>query len=67
MDSLLSKFLPTYLLTYLLTYLFTPWNRVHPEKLTDAQLVKKSPVSCGTRRFITAVTSARHLSLSWAR
>ena len=29
--------------------------------------VKKSPTFCGTRRFITALTSAHHLSLSWAR
>ena len=28
--------------------------------------VKKFPVFYGTRRFITAFTSARHLSLSWA-
>ena len=31
------------------------------------QLVKKFPAFYGTRRFITAFTSARHLSLSWAR
>ena len=30
------------------------------------QLVKKSPAFYGTRRFITAFTSARHLSLSLA-
>ena len=29
------------------------------------QLVKKFPAFCGTRRFITAVTSASHLSLFW--
>ena len=34
------------------------------EKLTGFQLVKKFPAFYGTRRFITAVTSARHLSLS---
>jgi cation transport ATPase len=32
--------------------------------LTDLQLVKKFPTFYGTRRFITAFTSARHLSLS---
>ena len=32
----------------------------------DAKPVKKFPVFYGTRRFITAFTSARHLSLSWA-
>ena len=53
-------------LTYLLTYLHTPWSRVLLEKLTGSQLVKKFPAFYGTRRFITAFTSARHLSLSWA-
>ena len=53
--------------TYLPTYLLTPWSRVLPEKLTGSQLVKKFPAFYGTRRFITAFTSARHLSLSWAR
>ena len=51
---------------YLLTYLLIPWSRVHLEKLTGLQLVKKFPVFHGTRRFITALTSVRHLSLSWA-
>ena len=36
------------------------WN------LTGLQLVKKFPTFYGTRRFITALTRARHLSLSWA-
>ena len=30
------------------------------------QLVKKFPAFHGTRRFITALTNVRHLSLSWA-
>jgi len=30
------------------------------------QLVKKFPAFHGTRRFITALTSVRHLSISWA-
>ena len=47
-------------------YLLTPWSRVLLEKLTVFQLVKKFHAFYGTRRFITAVTSARHLSLSWA-
>jgi len=34
------------------------------EKLTGFQLVKKFPAFYGTRKFITAVTSARKLSLS---
>ena len=46
--------------------LLTPWCRVLLEKLTGLQLVKKFPAFYGTRRFITALTSARHLSLSWA-
>ena len=46
--------------------LLTPWSRVLLEKLTGLQLVKKFPAFYGTRWFITALTSARHLSLSWA-
>jgi hypothetical protein len=53
-------------LTYLLTYLLTPWSGVVLEKLTGFQQVKKFPAVYWTRRFITAFTSARHLSLSWA-
>ena len=51
-------------ITYLFTYLFTPWCRVLLEKLTGLQLVKKFPAFHGTRRFITALTSVRHLSLT---
>jgi len=50
----------------LLTYLLTPWCRVLLEKLTVLQLVKKFPAFHGNRRFITALTSVRQLSLSWA-
>ena len=50
--------------TYLLSYLLTPWSRVLLEKLTRFQLVKKFPAFYGTQMFITAFTSARHLSLS---
>ena len=49
-----------------LTYIPTPWYRVLLEKLTGLQLVKKFPAFHGTRRFITALSSVRHLSLSWA-
>ena len=45
--------------------LLTAWCRVL-EKLTGLQLVKKFPAFHGTRRFITALTSVRQLSLSWA-
>ena len=51
----------------ILTYLLTPWSRVLLEKLAGLQLVKKFPAFYGTRRFLTAHTSALHLSLSWAR
>ena len=50
----------------LFTYLLTPWCRVLLQKLTGLQLVKKFPAFHGTRRFITALTSVRHLFLSWA-
>ena len=49
------------------TYLLTPWCRVLLEKLTGLQLVNKFPAFHGTRRFITAFTSIRHLSLYWTR
>ena len=49
-----------------LSYLLTAWCRVLLEKLTGLQLVKKFPAFHGTRKFITALTSVRHLSLSWA-
>ena len=57
----------TYIRTscYLLTYLLTPWSRVLLEKLASLQLVKKFPAFYGTRRFLTALTSARHLTLSY--
>ena len=35
-------------------------------KLTGLHLVKKFPAFHGTRNFITALTSVRQLSLSWA-
>jgi len=36
------------------------------EQLTGLQIVMKFPEFHGTRRFITALKSIRHLSLSWA-
>jgi len=45
-------------------YLHTPWCRVLLEKLIGLQLVKKFPAFHGSRRFITALTSVRHLPLS---
>ena len=47
-------------------YLLTPWSTALLEKLTGSQQVKKFPVFYGTKRFNTAFTSARHLSLYWA-
>ena len=52
------------LLTYLLTYLLTPWSRVLLEKLTGSAAIQDIPCIFGTQRFITVLTSARHLSLS---
>ena len=51
---------------YIYIYILTPWCRVLLEKLTRLQLVKKFPTFHRTRRFITALTSVRHLSVSWA-
>ena len=48
------------------TLLHIPWSRVLLEKLTGLQLVKKFPAFYRTRKFITAFTRARHLSVSWA-
>ena len=48
------------------TYLRTPWCRILLEKLIGLQLVKKFPAFHWSRRFITALTSVRYLSLSWA-
>jgi hypothetical protein len=45
----------------------TPWSRVLHENLTCLLLVKKFPTFYGRRRFFTAFTSARHLSISWVR
>ena len=50
----------------LLTYLLIPWCSILLEKLTGLQLVKKFPAFHRTQRFITALTSVRHPSLSWA-
>jgi hypothetical protein len=44
-----------------------PWSRVHLEKLTVAQLVKKSPTFYRIWWLITKFTRIRHWSLFWAR
>ena len=46
------------------TYLLTPWSRVLLEKLTGSEASQEIPRIFGTRRFITVLTSARHISLS---
>ena len=55
-----------HLLIYLLTYSLTPLSRVLIEKLTGSAASQEIPRIFGTPRFITVLTSARHLSLSWA-
>ena len=57
-------FLPLlYTITYLLTYHKEQSTSWETNRFSASQ--KKFPALYGTRRFITAVTSARHLSLSW--
>jgi hypothetical protein len=46
------------------TYLLAPWSRVPLEKLTGLQLVKKFAAFYGTRKSITAFTTACYRSLS---
>jgi hypothetical protein len=46
--------------------LYSPYAAVLLGKLTGSQLVRKFPAHYGTLKFITAFTSARHLSLSLA-
>ena len=45
-------------------YLLTPWSRVLLEKLTGSAASQEIPRIFGTRKFLTVLTSARHLSLS---
>ena len=66
----LSVYLSIYPSIYLSTHLssqLTTCSKVLPKKLTSPQLVKKFPEFYGTCRFISAFTSACHLSLSWTR
>jgi hypothetical protein len=44
--------------------ILTPWTRVLLEKLTGSAASQEIPRIFGTRRFLTVLTSARHLSLS---
>ena len=51
---------------YTHTHLLTPWSRVLLEKLAGSATSQEIPRIFGTRKFLTVLTSARHLSLSWA-
>ena len=53
-------------MTIINNYLLTPWSRVLLEKLTGSAASQEIPRIFGTWRFLTVLTSARHLSLSWA-
>ena len=46
--------------------ILTAWSRVLLEKLNSSAASQEIPRIFGTRRFINVLTSARHLSLSWA-
>ena len=59
-----AKLVHTIIITWL-TYLLTPCSRALLEKLTGSAASQEIPPIFGTRRFITVLTSARHLSLSW--
>jgi len=48
----------------LLTYLLVPWSRVLLEKLTGSAASQEIPRIFGTRKFLTVLTSVRHLSLT---
>ena len=48
---------------YIYIYILPLWSTFLLEKLSGSKLVKKFPASYGTRRFITAFISARHLFL----
>ena len=51
---------------YYYYYLLTAWGTVLLENLTGLQLVKNFPAFHRNRRFITALTSVRHLYISSA-
>ena len=58
-------YVSNYIHTYM-HFLHTQFNTALLDKLTGSQLIKKFPAFYGTRKFITAFTSVRHLSLPWA-
>jgi len=60
-------YLFTYLIPYLLIYIFTQCSRVLREMITGFKVVKNFPAFYGTRKFITAFTTAYNLSIPLAR
>ena len=61
----------TLMLTYLLTWLVPYLHTYSMEQSTSGEADRFSPsqeipIFFGTRKFIIAFSSARHLSLSWA-
>jgi hypothetical protein len=58
------KLISRYRVNELFSDLLTPWSRVLLQKLTGSQPAKKFHAFHGSRRFITALSSVRHLSLS---
>jgi hypothetical protein len=60
-------FLVGWILSSSRPYLLTPWSGVLLEKLTGFAASQQIPRISGTRKFINVLTSARQLSLSWAR
>ena len=67
LDAFLLLFVACKLIDWLIDWLIVPWSRFFLQKLTGFQLVKKFVAFCGTRKFISAFTSACHLSLFRAR
>ena len=65
-DSTGRRSISSVMLLFLHCIILTPWRRVLLEKLIAFQLIEKLPAIYGTRRYITAFISARHLSLSSA-
>jgi hypothetical protein len=52
---------------YLSAYLITPRNRALLQRVIGFQLVRKIPEYCESGRFVTALTTAFHLSLCQTR
>jgi len=59
--------IPIIAVPYSLSFQLTPSSKVLLENLTGSQLFLKFPAFYGNFKFISAFTSARHLSISCAR